>query len=381
MPAPFIDINKDTTLVDIERKLASLQAKQPVSIRIGRNQYKKFFKESWLVSLIANAAVKSGHLTIHDWKNADLKDMKEHFASHLVGILAAYMAEILESNTEKKVTIGVNEILEQIIYKNRGVVEENDGASSKSFSFLSVDSEDDSLSVSRPLVLSASDRNEFVEKFLRIKRERIDKVFGLSNQMSLFDRSYERERDLGELIYELYENTHQHGRYDQQNKLIKGIRSFNLKRHIGAKDALLQQADSFTQLKGYLESFDKNEIKFYEVSISDNGLGILHRFLSSRPDYKQSDLLSGSPIEQLNAIIDRSLSSKLYPGAGKGIRTALSIISELKGFLTLRTNNCWIYYDGKSGNNDHKLLSVNNDNTIADIRGTYYNILLPVTKL
>jgi hypothetical protein len=385
MSSQVIDITRSSTLWDIEESLSALRKEVPVKINLPRHLTKNFFKDSWLTSLISNAAMKSGYLTIHDWKDADLNDMKERFASSLIGVLAVYMAKVLESNTQKNAPIDVHEIIERIVYNKRGLFEQSSDGGGKSFSFVSFDASDDdtsALNMPRPLMLSAGDKTEFIEKFLRIKREQIDKVFGLTPQMSLFEQTYEKERNLAVLIYELYENTNQHGRYDENNNLIKGIRSFNIKRHIGSRKDIIHQAESFQELQDYFGGFEENkELKFYEVSISDNGLGIINRFISSRPDYQQDEDFAKMPsLEKLNYIIEKSLSSKLFAGSGKGIRTALSIIGELGGFLTVRTNDCWVYYDGRKEYQSLHLTQVPESNGIANIRGTFYNILLPVSN-
>jgi hypothetical protein len=393
MTESLIDITKDTTLQEIEDRLIKLRPDSPVSIRLPRHHYKNFFKDTWLASLIANAAVTCGHLTIRDWKDSEMSEMQRHFASSLVGILAAYMAQQLETNAHKKADIDVHGMIEQIIHRKRGLIEEIDiesnefqgNKTARSFTFLTVDGEESGkgwLSTPRPMVLSAGNKNEFIDKFLRIKREHIDRVFDLKPQLSLFDfdRTFEYERNFAELIYELYDNTTQHGRFDENNNLIKGVRSFNIKKHIGSIESVTKQAESFEVLKTYFGQFNEHkEVKLYEICISDNGLGVINRFLSSRPDYKEApEFMNLSSIEQLNYIIDKSLSSKLFPGAGKGIRTALSIIKSMKGFLTLRTNDCWVYYSGMQDNQSLYLKDVPYNKKVANIRGTTYNILLPV---
>lgn len=368
---------------DIENSLSSLPREGSIEIRLPRNHQKNFFKDSWLTSLINNAAGKNSHLTIFDYTDEGIDALSERFARSLVGLMAAYMAERIENNRKEFISIDVHEMIEKIVFDDRGLFEQTE-AGGKTFSFLSFDaaeSDGKSVNAPRPMVLSAATKSEFIEKFLRIKREIIDKVFGLGPQISLFDDTFERERDLAILIYELYENTNQHGRYNERGELIKGIRSFNIKRHIGSKKDMLQQADSFEPLRHYLDCFEKGELKFYEISISDNGLGVINRFLASRPDYKSdAEFMGLSSLEKLNQIVDRSLSSKLFSGSGKGIRTALSNIRALHGFLTLRTNDCWTYYNGKVDDQSAQWKPVAQQVEFADIRGTSYNILLPVTN-
>src|SRR5947209_1054272 len=99
MSARSINITNNTTLREIETSLQSLAGKMPVHIKLSRNSDKNFFKDSWLTSLITNAALSSGgHLTIQDWSTANVQEMTNRFASSLVGILAAYLADELENS-------------------------------------------------------------------------------------------------------------------------------------------------------------------------------------------------------------------------------------------------------------------------------------------
>ena len=115
----------------------------------------------------------------------------------------------------------------------------------------------------------------------------------------------------------------------------------------------------------------------------DNGIGIISRFLSSRPDYKDDTVFKGlSDFEKLNFIIEKSLSSKLFPGAGKGIRGALRNIGSLNAFVSLRTNDLWVYFNGtKKPEGEVPIFSTVNTNLRLDtISGTCYNILIPVSS-
>lgn len=140
MPDSFIDIQTTSTLRDIEQRLATLP-KGSIELALPRHFHKKFFKDSWLASLIINAAIKSGHLTIFDYSAEEVEKMTDRFARSMVGVLAAYMAERIENNKKKTISIDVHQIIEKIVYDKRGWFEQSEGGG-KSFSFLSFDRQD-----------------------------------------------------------------------------------------------------------------------------------------------------------------------------------------------------------------------------------------------
>ena len=110
-------------------------------------------------------------------------------------------------------------------------------------------------------------------------------------------------------------------------------------------------------------------------------MGIIKRFLASRPDYNlDADFTQLTDLEKINFIIEKSLSSKLFSGAGQGIKGALRSIQELNGFLSLRTNDLWIYFDGTDSLKDFSFNPVQTSMKLSDKRGTSYNILIPIVS-
>ena len=121
---------------------------------------------------------------------------------------------------------------------------------------------------------------------------------------------------------------------------------------------------------------------FYEISIADNGIGIINRLKATRPDlYAEQQLDKLSDTQKLNCIISKNLSSKLYPGSGLGLTLALKNLQNKKGFLSLRTGDQWVYFDGATGKIDSEfpLQSVGYKENLSSIKGTFYNILIPVS--
>lgn len=384
-----LKINTGDTLIDFENYNSQLKANiYEVHMHLAKNYKRKFFNDSWISSLIAKASSGDRRLVLTEWWDKTNDDnIGSRLSGSLIGITSAYLADKIQNSKHEQLNIDVQQIIDTVALSKKGLID--DTSSGHTFTFCSFDSADKKKYFPRPLALSAENVTEFTDKFLKIKRDKIDSAFAIQHGThSLFQEydTYQSEKNFAALIYELYENTIQHGNKDENNDLIEGIRSFTIKRHaITHMEDLKNVSENFTELTQYLsgiaEKRKRRNLMFYEISIVDNGIGIIKRFLASRPDYRDNEPFNKlSDFEKLNFIIEKSLSSKLFPGAGKGIKGTLRNISSLKAFVSLRTNNLWVYFDGtgKTMNDAFIFDPVKTELQLDTINGTCYNILIPV---
>lgn len=372
-----LQIEKDNTIKDVEGYFTELkEGVSRVNIKLPRHHKMTLFKDSWITSLISNAS-RGRTLVIQDWDSySDQQKIQNRFGNSLIGVTSAFMADEISNVRDEKYNLNIHQIVEHIVYDQNGVIEDNE--SGKSFVFLSFDSESEGENYPKPYALSAATKQDFIRKFLNFKEERIDTRKPSSPSLPF---TFSEEWDLPSLIFELYENTSQHGRYDKFNKVIKGVRSFSIKKHYYFDpSSIISQATEFNELQLYIGSLDRKNLRFYEISISDNGMGIVDRLLSRRPEIVAGigfNEMNGT--DQLNCVISKTLSSKIYPGSGLGLTTALRNLAALRGFLSLRTGDQWVCFDGRNEKNDLKLNPVKNYRSLAKITGTHYNILIPAT--
>lgn len=374
-------IKSTSTLSDVEEVITRIHDNNKgVNIKIPRKHTMRFFKDSWISSLIGTAS-ENRKLIITDWHTKIVaSEINKRFSDSLIGITSAFLADEIINTQDSKISIDIDEIIEDVAYFKEGVIE--DSESGKGFVFCSFDDPAERNNYERPFKLSATSKQEFIKKLLLFKSDKIDDNKHQSSQLSFLSESYE----FANFIYELYENTIQHGRWDINNNKIKGVRSFSIKKHISFnQSSLIERAKQFNELKDYISNLSKlksKNLNFYEVSISDNGIGILDRFLTTKNDSEEIKLFNKySKIDKINKIISDSLSSKSYPGSGYGISNALENIEKLKGFVSLRTDDLWMFFDG-SKETSGEMRSFNKTESIGDIskiKGTHYNILIPVT--
>ena len=251
-----LKINTGDTLIDFENYNSQLKANiHEVHMRLAKNYKRKFFNDSWISSLIAKASSGDRQLVLTEWWDKTNDDnIGSRLSGSLIGITSAYLADKIQNSKHEQLNIDIQQIIDTVALDKKGLID--DTSSGHTFTFCSFDSDDKKKYFPRPLALSAENVTEFTDKFLKIKRDKIDSAFAIQHGThSLFQEydTYQSEKNFAALIYELYENTIQHGNKDENNDLIEGIRSFTIKRHaITHMEDLKSVSENFTELTQYL---------------------------------------------------------------------------------------------------------------------------------
>lgn len=369
-----IETNSKLSLPEVEGALQRMReaGTQPTEIWLARDVGAKFFVHSRLLSMMATAN-RNGPVTIVDWAPSFADDWHKTFPTSLPALAAlSYATSIINAKKEQPPR-SVEEIRAAIENRGGEVLDESEARAQAFCAF-------DGVERRQPLAL-ASAHNKIHFQSLFVKR--LQTAF---NKDGVYPDLFRKdpELQLADLIYELWENGLQHGSLSRENKPLPGLRVLYVRRIIGeTKKSLVNRAEGFQELKNYFESTlrDGTLRRLYEVAISDQGLGIVDRFLSTRPELKDSPSLGGTPSELVNTIIDRALSSKVnQPGSGHGIRKALETIRDLGGFVSLRTGALWLYssptVEAATEGVIPRLAPVAFDGELAPVAGTHYNILI-----
>ena len=245
---------------------------------------------------------------------------------------------------------------------------------------------------SQPVALSAlSEKAKFIDDFGNCVSTYFDlgpsEGFSSRIRRSLLKDGSSVEECIYGFVHELYQNAFNHGSLDEDQKTIPGLRLIRLRKRISHGNWLadfLQEARQFTELEEYLrETAPQNKpFKFYEISISDNGMGILSRFRAVRDIKSHKDSSPCENLQLLNQIVAKSLSSdarKSNIGQG-GLQKALSAVNKIQGFVSLRTDNLWVYrspVDAKAVSEDEWLKLVANEGDLSTIPGTHFSMIVP----
>jgi hypothetical protein len=175
-------------------------------------------------------------------------------------------------------------------------------------------------------------------------------------------------------VFETFQNSFEHGCLDEEGRIIPGVRSIMLRKHVSQDPrTFLTRALGYPGLEQYLKTSvaASSHHKLLEVSVSDQGLGILRRLKATVP----ADCLpEGHDLSLLQQVIEEPLSSKVhFPGAGQGLARVTNAVQELEGFLSVRTGNCWLSF-GPDEAGSYGFSGVD----VSPIVGTHINLLFPL---
>ena len=201
-----------------------------------------------------------------------------------------------------------------------------------------------------------------------------------------------------EFLHELYQNGAEHGNKKADNRLISGIRSLSLRLHNPGSSADLKGfAEGFPELEKYIEEWSKlnRGTSFFEVSVNDVGLGIIDRFIATRPEFAASAERTEARLELLLRILltpdsnnepsnyQQAYSSKdvggQERGAGRGLERAIDSVRKLNGFVSLRTAEFWLYRSFPNGEEIGNIaMHQVAGGPFAPVAGTCFTALFPI---
>jgi len=172
----------------------------------------------------------------------------------------------------------------------------------------------------------------------------LNRIIELSPTKSTINK--EQIDDLGQVIYELIENTEQHGKLEvNTGKVKKSVRGLIIDYKLINKE---QTSESIggkdSTITDYLEAIriDNRTVHLLEVSIFDSGEGIFKSL--------ESDNASNFSIEDEVAVVEKSFAKGVTSksdsqGYGRGLFNVRSVLNQRKGFISLRTGKIGVYRD------------------------------------
>lgn len=199
---------------------------------------------------------------------------------------------------------------------------------------------------------------------------------------------------IGEIIFELIENTHYWSQSDYSNKTFPtGLRGLVFSSHHGNKETLLNNCKDDKPLYEYISNLITNDVAdnvILEISVFDSGSGLASKWSKKDiGDFKSKDEIYEAIID---CLIKNNTSDKTSSYVrGFGLHNMMKLLGDRKGYLKLRTNGLKLVRDfqkkpfnGYVENNreDYKLddwHSIQNK-TIPTYKteGTMFSIFLPI---
>jgi Histidine kinase-, DNA gyrase B-, and HSP90-like ATPase. len=149
------------------------------------------------------------------------------------------------------------------------------------------------------------------------------------------------------ILWELIKNTHEHARTDGLNqvKLLPNTRGVFMKIHRSSRLNFLKDAENRGLSEYYLHFPDSQDLFFLEISVFDSGPGLVKRFLGKS---WKDDIAIIEDVDTVKKCLIKGQTS--IEGAkgdkkGYGLDSVLKLLSEKRGFLSVRTGRVWLYRD------------------------------------
>ena len=369
-------LTRTSSLFDCESVLKRLSiATSPILLSLPSDDRRVYLKDL-RVSAIVSAASRIPSVTV-EWApqvSAETYESLIGLAGTVYGAPYTLGRQFASVNDAKRVLARRADILE------------DPPASKETLTFCAIDQD----TRTRPIALSGpSTKMSFIADLRKYVSRYFDKGpsagFSLGIGPNLFEQRSVEELIYG-FVYELYQNTYDHGSLNEDQRVIPGLRVIRLRKRVGnsaSRDDFIRGGSDFTELETYLrQTVPKNgPFKFYEISISDNGMGLLSRFRTTTEQGPKNSSSVIGDLELLNRIIAESLSSdmkKSRTGHG-GLRAALRAVDSVRGFVSLRTDQLWVYrspIDGGPTHDGEWLRPVDGSEGLSAIPGTHFSVVL-----
>jgi hypothetical protein len=202
------------------------------------------------------------------------------------------------------------------------------------------------------------------------------------------------DKPIGEIIFELIENTHYWSQSDINNRTFAtGFRGLLLSSHQGNKETLLSNCKDdkpmFDYISNLITNNESNNV-IVEISVFDSGSGLASKWSKKEvKDFNSREEVYESIIDCLikNNTSDKTSSYE----RGFGLHNIMTLLGDRKGYLKLRTNGLKLFrdfdinpFDGYSENNreNYKLDDWHSiqKKTIPTYKteGTMFSIFLPI---
>ena len=375
-----LTLTSASDLFECERILSRINSATTSTVLLLPKEDRRLFTKDLRVVAIISAASQNSQVKC-EWPS----NLSAETHQSLVGLAGAVYG--VEAN-EGHMFVSRNDA-KQVLAQRLDILE-NPPGSKETLTFCAIDG----TTRAQPVALSAlSEKSKFIDELGNYVRKYFDigpsEDFSSSISPKLFDDGSSVEECLYGFVYELFQNTYVHGSLDQDQKTIPGLRLIRVRKRFGqasSRDAFIRGAGQFSELKEYLEENlpSDRSFKLYEISISDNGMGILSRFRTIGQAESPIEPLSlGENLKLLNRIVAESLSSdarKSNVGRG-GLQKALDAVDKVKGFVSLRTDNLWVYRSPENMNpaSPEELLrpvKIENGGELSKIPGTHFSMIV-----
>jgi hypothetical protein len=404
-----IQIKKNFTVIDLERLIKQAQngTDDAVTVTLPRAIPPKPFLESRIMALLGGVSKRATLTVVDPWKISTEVSRNVRFRYRLDGIASLHYADNIIFPSSVDSLTDRNCLLSDMVRRCGGVVEPDKEVAawlalaslageermtfrrrSQAISFCTLDTGGVPELSEYPRALSGSlardeQRQEFLKRingfrdmYLNVEPDTGGTAHGRSPASLTGDIN-----EVNKFIYELYENGYTHGAKDMAGNTVHGIRHLAMNRLFGDHAFFEDASTGVPALKTYLNRIfnqrGEYQQNFLEVTIGDNGPGIIRTLTEPSPGRHPRFPADTPAVKVLEAVAQGKVTSTNKPGAGWGISRVIDATKALDGFLSIRTNSAWVYYE-KSSEEDGKLSVVMPSEELGEISGTHVSVFFPV---
>ena len=380
----MLTIPKIVSFNSIEEALLSIESakSQQIIMLPSSAKFLGGLSETALIQLVATWAQNQDTANLYLSGDPKSEDFYDRLSGRLFGLASCLLSDDIFSKTASE------KITDQIMFsclKRLEKLQGNDPYSStrgQATEILAVDH----INRGKPLFLYNSLSNGGAIR----RRDEYVRMASYLIRTSLSSFAYKKidsevKNILGNILYELFKNTHDHALLDSDKhylsksvRLIKcSVRSLNLKILDGIKDSFIP---FHSYLSRYIPNKGNKNSYFLDLDILDTGPGFAQSW-TGKP-------LSDMSLEQeYEATVEcfYSGTSKNHDRFGKGLPLVIELITKKNGFLRLRTGRHSLYYDpendlsNNSGVIPFKSFIPDDLSKLAPTSGTLVSISLPLT--
>lgn len=193
--------------------------------------------------------------------------------------------------------------------------------------------------------------------------------------------------DIGKIIYELIENTHNWSLSDFKNDdLIYGLRNLLISNHHGNSEELLKGSKDDEFLNEYITNIvNQGYSNIVEISIIDSGSGLSSKYSNKPIEDFESYLDVYQEVQNCLIKYHSSEKDSSY-SRGFGLHKIMELLSKKNGFLKLRTNGLKLYRNFNSykfNDSDYTLNNYFEQNSEYNFKeylnqGTMFTFFIPL---
>jgi hypothetical protein len=270
-------------------------------------------------------------------------DQLSSLASHLSGLCAALICDVARDVEGRNVT---PQLRAEAMARMRALTSEVPGAGSRGpqLEIVCADRREEGLARSVYFVDSTFQGTLKSEEAFRDVARVALKRTGLEGVP--LGRDERLVEAIGDCLYELFRNTHEHARLDAAGDLVgRSLRGIHARRHAISPEVLEGIVKDSAPLAAYCGRLQarpgRRDLQIVEFSVFDSGPGLAARWRRQ----PVAELTAEEELDAVAACFGKHATTKVIDGRGMGLPIVIAALRERNGFMRVRSGRLSLYAD------------------------------------